>query len=65
VQDDYGGPDPAKEELGIARGGAWNTKDREELLSSYRRTLPADSRVLDVGFRVLLSDGRPVRDEEP
>ena len=65
VQDDYGGPDPAKEKLGIARGGSWNTKDREELLSSYRRTLAADTRVPDVGFRVLLSDGRPVRDEEP
>lgn len=64
VQEDFGGKDPAKETFGTARGGAWTTKDRQELLASYRRALPSSAREGDVGFRVLLTDGRPARDEE-
>lgn len=64
VQEDFGGDDPARAMYGTARGGAWTTKDRQELLASYRRALPADSREADVGFRVLLTDGRPARDED-
>ncbi len=64
VQEDFGGKEAAKETFGTARGGAWTTKDRQELLASYRRALPADSRMGDVGFRVLLTDGRPAREEE-
>ena len=64
VQEDFGGPDPAKGSFGTARGGAWTTKDRQELLASFRRALAADSQVQDVGFRVLLTDGHPARDED-
>ena len=64
VQEDFGGKEPAKEAFGTARGGAWSTKDRQELLASYRRALPADSRTPDVGFRVLLTDGHPAREED-
>ena len=64
VQEDFGGDDPAKKAFGTARGGAWTTKDRQELLASYRRALAADSRVIDVGFRVLLTDGHSARGDE-
>ncbi len=64
VDDDFGGSDEKNKLFGTSRGGAWTTSDRQELLASYRRALGADSRVLDVGFRVLLSTNRPARDDD-
>ncbi len=64
VKDDYGGADPASATLGTCRGGGWDTAEREQLLASYRRPVPADARLPNVGFRVILSDGRPAREDE-
>jgi formylglycine-generating enzyme required for sulfatase activity len=64
VEDDYGGSDEKTKAFGTSRGGAWTTKERQELLASYRHAMPADTRTLDVGFRVLLSTNRPARDDD-
>jgi formylglycine-generating enzyme required for sulfatase activity len=64
VADDYGGTDPTIATHGTARGGSWLTKERQETLTSFRRPVPANSRQRDVGFRILLSDGRPARADE-
>lgn len=50
---------------GVARGGSFTTLQRDELLSSYRRRVPAAAQLPDLGFRVLLtSTGVPARPEE-
>lgn len=50
---------------GVVRGGAFTTKERTELLASYRRKVPASARLPDIGFRILLAvTGLPARDEE-
>ena len=65
IAESWGGDDPKNREYGVVRGGAYTTEDRNELLASYRRPLPVDSRLADVGFRViLLEDGKPARAEE-
>lgn len=64
VQEDFGGEDAKTKNFGTTRGGAWTTKDRQELLASFRHPVPADARQPDVGFRVLLSGIRAARDEE-
>lgn len=65
IDDPWGGEDAKNQEHGVVRGGAYTTEDRNELLASYRRPLPADSRLPDVGFRIiLLEDGKPARAEE-
>lgn len=65
IAEPWGGDDPKNRDHGVVRGGAFTTEDRNELLASYRRPLPADSRLPDVGFRViLLEDGKPARAEE-
>ncbi len=40
---------------GVVRGGSFKTFERKELLASYRRSLSAEAREPDVGFRVLLA----------
>jgi serine/threonine protein kinase/formylglycine-generating enzyme required for sulfatase activity len=63
VHDDYGGA--GQEKLGVVRGGNWRTFNRQELLSSFRRPLPPDTRADDVGFRLVVSgDGIVARLEE-
>ncbi len=65
VAEPYGGADAATKDHGVVRGGSYITKDRTELLASFRRALPADARHPDVGFRILLSeDGKPARVDE-
>lgn len=51
--------------LGVARGGAYTTRNARELLSSYRRKVPQEAREADIGFRILLiGSGLNARDEE-
>ena len=65
IAEPWGGDDAKTRDHGVVRGGAFTTEDRNELLASYRRPLPADSRLPDVGFRcMLLEDGKPARPEE-
>lgn len=64
VQEDFGGDDPKTKAYGTTRGGSWVTKDRQELLASFRHPVPANVRLPDVGFRVLLGGARAARDEE-
>jgi hypothetical protein len=64
VMEDYGGSDAATQGQGTCRGGAYTTQKRQELLASFRRALPIDSRLPDVGFRIVLTDGRAARDDE-
>lgn len=50
---------------GVVRGGAHTTSERTELLASFRRKIPAEARLPDVGFRMILGTiGLPARDEE-
>lgn len=65
IAESWGGDDPKMREHGVVRGGAFTTEDRTELLASYRRPIPVDSRMADVGFRVILrEDGKPARAED-
>ena len=64
VMEDYGGSDVTTQSQGTCRGGAYTTQKRQELLASFRRALPIDSRLPDVGFRIVLTDGRAARDDE-
>ncbi len=64
VADDYGGSDASTATQGTARGGSWLTKERQETLTSFRKPVPINARQQDVGFRVMLSDGRPAREDE-
>jgi len=64
VMEDYGGSDATARSHGTCRGGAYTTQNRQELLASFRRALPIDSRFPDVGFRIVLTDGRAARDDE-
>ncbi|MBX7207139.1 MAG: SUMF1/EgtB/PvdO family nonheme iron enzyme [Verrucomicrobiaceae bacterium] len=65
IAEPWGGDDEATRDHGVVRGGAFTTEDRTELLASYRRHLPANSRLPDVGFRIMLiEDGKPARAEE-
>jgi len=52
VQDRYSGPGST---LGVVRGGAWNSYEREVLLSSYRNAVPPDLREELYGFRYVLA----------
>lgn len=50
---------------GVARGAAFTTSERQQLLASYRRKLSPSSREADVGFRILLiGSGLSARDDE-
>ncbi|MEI6534393.1 MAG: SUMF1/EgtB/PvdO family nonheme iron enzyme, partial [Verrucomicrobiaceae bacterium] len=55
VQEDYGGNDPKLAHMGVVRGGSWRTKERTELLASYRRAVDAGTRADDIGIRIVLS----------
>jgi formylglycine-generating enzyme required for sulfatase activity len=64
VRDDFGG-NGKEQKFGVVRGGNWRTFKREELLSSYRRALPAGTRADDVGFRIVVSgEGVAARQDE-
>jgi serine/threonine protein kinase/formylglycine-generating enzyme required for sulfatase activity len=62
VEEPFGGTDPATQNQATCRGGGYTTSERTELLSGYRRAVPADGRYVDIGFRLLLTDGRLARD---
>ena len=64
VAEDYGGEDPSLAIKGTARGGGFRSADRAELQSGFRKSVAADAREDEVGFRLMLSDGRPARTEE-
>jgi serine/threonine protein kinase/formylglycine-generating enzyme required for sulfatase activity len=64
VQENYGGSQEATRDQGTCRGGAFTTRERQELLASYRRAVPAETRQPDIGFRIVLTDGRAARDDE-
>ena len=64
VQDDFGGGDAKTKTFGTCRGGSWMTSDQLELLASFRRGVAADQRASDIGFRVLLSDSHPAREDD-
>ena len=50
---------------GVARGAAFTTAERQQLLASYRRKVPPTAREADVGFRILLiGSGLSARDDE-
>ncbi len=54
VSDSYlGGGGPLQ--AGTIRGGSWQTSDRRELLTSYRRSKPATAREAGIGFRCVLA----------
>lgn len=55
VQDQFGGSDAKLQKLGVTRGGAWNSFERAEFLSSYRRATGASARSNDTSFRLVLS----------
>ncbi len=56
VSDNYSG---GQQEIGTIRGGSWETAEKLELVSSYRRSLKPDERLAGVGFRVVLARARP------
>lgn len=50
---------------GVVRGGSFKTFERKELLASYRRSLSAEAREADVGFRIVLAPiGRFAREDD-
>ena len=55
VDDDFGGPDVRFQRHGVLRGGSWKSKERTELLASFRKPIPATQVADDVGFRIILS----------
>jgi serine/threonine protein kinase/formylglycine-generating enzyme required for sulfatase activity len=64
VREDFGGTGN-QQKFGVVRGGSWRTSAREQLLSSYRRPVPADTRSDEVGFRVIVSfDGAVAREDD-
>jgi len=64
VRDDFGG-NSDQQKFGVVRGGNWRTFKREELLSSFRRAVPPDTRAHDIGFRVVVSaEGVVARHDE-
>ncbi len=65
VADSWGGSDAALRNHSVVRGGSYLTKERTELVASYRRPLPASTRAADIGFRIILTeDGKPARESE-
>ncbi|MFT5469910.1 MAG: hypothetical protein ACI8UO_005033 [Verrucomicrobiales bacterium] len=56
VSDNYSGG--AAGQSGTIRGGSWETVARDELLTSYRRTLDPKASEPSVGFRVVLARSR-------
>ena len=55
VSDNFGGPDGKLRRSGVLRGGSWRSRERTELLSSFRKPVDPSLRADDVGFRVVLS----------
>ena len=53
VSDRYGS---GGQDLGVVRGGGWNTYEQERLSLHYRNPVPMDSREDFFGFRYLLED---------
>jgi hypothetical protein len=50
---------------GVVRGGAYTTKDANDLLASHRRKVLITDQFPDIGFRILLSpQGQTARDED-
>jgi serine/threonine protein kinase len=50
---------------GVARGAAFTTHERQQLLASYRRKISQTAREPDLGFRILLiTSGLNARDDE-
>jgi formylglycine-generating enzyme required for sulfatase activity len=65
VQEDMGGPDQKMQRYGVVRGGSWRSKDRMEMMASYRKAVPSANRTDDIGFRIVLStEGTRARGEE-
>ncbi len=56
VSDNFTG---GQQEIGTIRGGSWETSEKLELISSYRRSLEPSLRESGVGFRVVLARARP------
>jgi len=59
VSDNYYGGGGGLEHTGTIRGGSWETAERRELLTSYRRSLDATVRLRGVGFRCVLARVTP------
>ena len=55
IEDNFGGADAKNARLGVVRGGSWRTKERTELMASFRKPLPAAAKTDDIGFRIVLS----------
>lgn len=65
VADDFGGSDVKQRSLGVVRGGSWRTREREELLASYRRAVSSGTRSDEIGFRLVLGEvGVLAREDE-
>ena len=54
VAEDFGGGGK-QGDLGVVRGGSWQSADPEELLSSYRKPLSPQSKIDSVGVRCVLA----------
>lgn len=55
IQERYGSENPQQKNLGVVRGGSWKTKERGELLASYRKSVSEWTRSDEIGFRIVLS----------
>ncbi len=57
--------DTTTTDQGVVRGGSYTTFDRTQLLASYRRKVPVQDRLPDVGFRIVLSTvGQQARQDD-
>lgn len=63
VADEYGGPDAQTKHMGVLRGGSFRSRERIELLSSHRKAVPIESKMDDIGFRIVLSPAGKVARE--
>jgi formylglycine-generating enzyme required for sulfatase activity len=64
VADDFGSTDPKRKNQAVVRGGSWRTREREELLASFRRAVNAGTRNDEIGFRMVLSTAGVVARED-
>ncbi len=55
IEDAYGGSDRKTSQMGVIRGGSWQTAIPEEILASHRQPMNPKSRLDSLGFRCVLA----------